>query len=739
MTQTRRLHLIGNAHIDPVWLWTWEEGCQEVLASFRSALDRMKEFPDFRFSASSAVFYKWVKEIDPAMFAEIRQRVDEGRWELTGGWWVEPDCNAPGGESLARHALYGQRWLRENLGRMARTGFNIDSFGHPYSFPQVLRQSGLDSYCFLRPGPHERDLPGWVFWWEGEDGARVRAVRIPFTYCHWDALQPHVERCLSEIHAPLTQGTCWFGVGNHGGGPTISMINQIHELQKTGIERAELEISTPGRFLDALESEGTELPVVREELLNHAKGCYSVHSGIKLWNRQAEAQLGAAEAWASVGAAMGWRYPAEDFREAWQLALFQQFHDSLAGTSLPEAYESARSAYGLALTTAEQQQNLALQRIAWQIQIPQQEGALPLVAFNPLPWEVDANLELESSRVPEGHRLLDEADRSLPWQKVQSVVAAMRERLSFNARIPALGYRTFRLAPAPGGAAPAPAAVQAGTNWLENETLRLELDPENGTIISLRDKRCGLELLAGAGGRAQVLADGGDTWAHGVDTWDDEIGSFGAGRLVLAEQGAVKATLRAFSSWGKSELVQEFTLYPQRAYVDVRVRVNWQEQYRMLKLRFPTAIEDPRAARDYAFGWGEIRNDGSEFPMHTWADLSGSIGGVGCGLSVANDGKNSLDVRGADLGLTVLRSPIYAHHIPDAPLEGGTYEYIDQGWQEFQYRLIPHAGDLIAAGTVQLAAALNQPPYLMFTSNGLVAGCQSSDADGHRAEAGRGQ
>jgi alpha-mannosidase len=146
--------MIGNAHIDPVWLWRWQEGFHEVKASFPFALERMKEYPDFTFVASSAAFYKWVEESDPTMFAEIQQRVKEGRWGIVGGWWVEPDCNIPAGESFVRHGLDGRRYFKEKFGVTAQTGFNVDSFGHAGTLPQILKKSGLDYYVFLRSMPH---------------------------------------------------------------------------------------------------------------------------------------------------------------------------------------------------------------------------------------------------------------------------------------------------------------------------------------------------------------------------------------------------------------------------------------------------------------------------------------------------------------------------------------------------------------------------------------------------------
>ena len=148
-------YMIGNAHLDPIWLWRWQEGCGEVLQTFRSALDRLNEYDDFVFTCSSAAYYKWVEDIDPDMFNEITARVKEGRWVPVNGWWVQPDCNMPSGESFARQALYSQLYYYEKFGRISHTGYNVDSFGHNANIPMVLRQGGMSAYVMMRPEPHE--------------------------------------------------------------------------------------------------------------------------------------------------------------------------------------------------------------------------------------------------------------------------------------------------------------------------------------------------------------------------------------------------------------------------------------------------------------------------------------------------------------------------------------------------------------------------------------------------------
>jgi alpha-mannosidase len=216
-----RFHMIGNAHIDAPWLWPWTEAMSVVLSSFRSALDRMNEDPDFKFTASSAQFYEWVAQADPKMMDEIRTRVKEGRWDVVGGWWVEPDVNIPNGESLVRQGLYGQEVFQRLFGHPAEVAFNPDAFGHPGTLPQILKLQGMQSFVFLRPLINEKTLPGPLFWWRSPDGSRVLAYRIPIAY-NGGASDTSVFNRLHEIIAaypgPPQDLMAFYGAGDHGGG-----------------------------------------------------------------------------------------------------------------------------------------------------------------------------------------------------------------------------------------------------------------------------------------------------------------------------------------------------------------------------------------------------------------------------------------------------------------------------------------------------------------------------------------
>lgn len=702
------IHMIGNAHIDPVWLWQWPEGYQEARATFQSAVDRLDEYPDFVFTCDSVLFFEWVEESDPALFARIREHVAGGRFQIVGGWWIEPDCNVPCGESYVRQALYGQRWLREKLGVTATTGANVDSFGHNASIPQILAKSGCDSYVFLRPGPREKELEHPLFRWESPDGSAVLAYRIPHEYCApKDDIGGHVEKAVDSLPDREGEWAVFYGVGNHGGGPTIANLEQIRELNERG-DLPRLEHSSLRRFFDAV-ADGNGIPTLRGELQYHSPGCYTTHSGIKRWNRRTENLLLRAEKWCVVADSLGLRpYPREELAQAWKLLLFNQFHDTLAGTSIAPAYDDARDQLGHASSLAANAFNAAVQSIARQIAIEQEEEMRPVVVFNPHPWTLRTDVEVEYTWMrEEGAHVVDDEGREVSMQTTRALttMSGLRARLVFPVEVPPLGYRTYRIRKgAHGVAVGAPAECV-----LENEHLLLELDPATGRIARLVLKATGADLAAPGAPHSVVIDDRSDTWGHGVDAYDDVAGEFACESVELVEHGPVRSILRVGSTYGSSRLREDYVLSAGARHVDVRVTLDWHERLKLLKLRYPTSVETDRATFETPYGHLERPAGGHEEPGQAWVDVSDG----GRGLAVLNDAKYGYDARGGDVAISAVRSPVWAWHDPRELEPAGDFEYMDQGRQTFAVRLVPHAGDWREAGVVRLAAELNQPPFAL--------------------------
>ncbi|MCA1553410.1 MAG: alpha-mannosidase, partial [Chloroflexi bacterium] len=420
-------------------------------------------------------------------------------------------------------------------------------------------------------------------------------------------------------------------------------------------------------------------------------------------------------------------YPC-NLNRAWKDVLFNQFHDILAGTSIKPAYDDARNEFGEALAIAGRALNNATQSLAWHIRT---NDLKPIVVFNPHAWQSQMNVELEFGRVNDDDVLYDDEGNTVPLQLVQSyATAGGRNRLSFVADLPPLGYRTYRIASATADgrqrsgalarqtAVSNPSSTNSTDTVLENEYLRLEINPATGYIQSLRDKRCNVDVFLSAAAKPVVLDDPSDTWGHNVFKFDRVIGAFTAQSVRLVEHGSVKSVIRVVSAYGASQLIQDFVMYADLNQIDVRVTVDWREQFKLLKLRFPINLNFMQATYEIPYGHIVREANGEEEPGQSWIDVTGVSRDSGelYGLSILNDGKYSFDVNVRDIGLTVLRSPIYAHHDPMIPQAHRQYSFIDQGIQHFTYTLLPHAGGWEQAGTVRRAAELNQRPITLIGS-----------------------
>lgn len=766
-----RIHMVGNAHLDPVWLWPWQEGYAEARATFASAIQRMEEYPDFVFTCDQVVLLAWVQEADPGLFEKIKARVAEGRWVNTGGWWVEPDCNMPMGESFVRQGLYGQRFLLAEFGRSATVGMNADPFGHNAMIPAILRGQGMDSYTFLRPAPHESDLFDTPFWWVAPDGSRVLASRIPYRYNSSAAeIASQTETSLAQLDRRFAPLMIFYGVGNHGGGPTRANIESIHRYQRMGTF-GELIMSTPRRFFDEVlarqqsldrQAERPDLPDWSGDLQHHAAGCYSAHSHIKAWQRRAQHAVLAAERWAVIADRLqaqegpatpnpAMLYPRADLERAWKQVLFNQFHDVLPGSAIEPGYDDARDQLGEALAISKRIITRAHNLIAQQIAIDAEQDTEPVVVFNPHPWAVIADLHINYGHQPNGAHVVDANGEPTSHQRVQPAAITgqpSRGAILFRTQLPPLGYRLYRIRPGEQGATSDLAVDDQrssdgdGGLVLENNFLRVEIDAGSGWLRTLLDKRTGIDL-AGTGEHIQICADPTDTWGHRVVSYAWPGETMPVTRMRVTESGPLRAIVRVEREWHRSTLIEEFVLAADQDSLQLRCTLDWREQAHHMKLRFPVAINEPTATYEIPFATLERPLDGAEEPAQSWVDLTGTSPTTGqpAGLTVINNAKHGYDaspagtpVAGSDpsIGITAVRSAIYSWHDPQILDEDGIYNYQDQGIQQFSCQLVPHAGNWRLVDPTRRAAELGTPPRAMLESfhPGKRPGTQSFAEDG---------
>ncbi|MBQ9507714.1 MAG: alpha-mannosidase [Clostridia bacterium] len=721
----KRVYLIGSAHLDPIWLWRWQEGCGEVLQTFRSALDRLNEYEDFIFTCSSAAYYQWVEQIAPDMFEEIRARVKEGRWVPVNGWWVQPDCNIPSGESFARQALYSQLYYYEKFGRICKTGYNVDSFGHNANIPQLLKQGGMDAYVMMRPQPCENAAIPDIYLWRSPDGTALPTFKIPESYTA--SGQESINARLADAERNSEKYDLgvmlFYGVGNHGGGPTRGDIEYMRALQAGG---KCILFSSPDAYFAELQAEKDRLPVWTDDLQHHASGCYSATSLVKALNRRAENSLYAAEAFSTVACETAGMTPkTESFKEAWRDVCFNQFHDILCGCSIMEAYFDVRDSFGHAQTVADRHLNEAVLRLARKVdtwvdgvsdpvsEVRNQDAGRfdrPVIVFNPLSFPVEEPVRTYGA----SKYVKNAAGEYIPAQNVR----ASRSNDShadtvFTARLPALGYNTFWMK-WEGNFIPPEISpetdLKAQGFAMENAHLSVRFDPVTGFITSLLNKDEGFDYASPEKPVAvpTVIDDHKtDTWAHNVFTFHNIKGVMALQNIELVESGPVRAVVRTRHAFGNSYLVQDFILGAGQKTLRVKCKADWQEQFTLLKMSFPVGGGDP--VNTYEIPGSAITRpaNGEEEPAGKWGAVSFAENGRHT-LAVVNDSKYSYDCPGNDFRITLLRNVIFADHYSHRP--PAEFNFTDEGMQRFEYGVVLQKGDPDTAALTKEALQFNIRP-----------------------------
>lgn len=713
------IHMIGNAHIDPVWLWQWQEGYQEVKATFRSALDRLSETEEFVFTCACADYYRWVEENDPGMFDEICARVKEGRWRVVGGMWIQPDCNMPSGESFVRQFLYSQRYFYEKLGLTAKTAYNVDSFGHNAMLPQIFKKAGVENYVMMRPGRRENArIPGWLFDWYAPDGSHVRTFRIMDSVGYGSGFGNCDRNIAEALAAQQEHGypmMCFYGVGNHGGGPTIANIQAIKAYQAAH-PGDEVIFSSPDEYFECVKD--MDVPRWEGEMQHHASGCYSATSLIKRYNRRAESALLSAETMGVMSASLAGRRIG-DMTQGWRNLMFNQFHDVMCGCSIREAYEDARNQLGESIAIAAREQNAAVQAMSWKIDtMAGIEGrrrskeshsrlwelnglGTPLVVFNPHSFPVRQTVQLCGRTA----RATDHLGNELPLQVVRASRTNGKDKWDsiITAEAPALGYRLYWIY-LDGESAQVESSLKVGEGFIENAHIAAKFDPETGALISLIDKKTGYDAISAPAGMRLFDVEFADTWAHMEFKFDDPRGDFADAEFTVKETGPVRAKLRVKTGYKGSTLIQDYILGADDDQLTVEARLDMGEKFRMAKLCFPVNAERPVARAEIAYGAIERECDGCEETGQRWMQLGGDEGG----LAVINDSKYSFSAPGSELRLTVANTSVFADHYGQQDRDEDC-RHMDMGEQEFRYALVPCGGDWRGAGLTRRGMAFNAP------------------------------
>ena len=750
-----KIHLVGHAHLDLAWLWPISETWEVAQQTFTSAINLIQEFPDLIFCHSTPALYEWIENHRPDLFTSIQKQVAEGRWEIVGGMWVEPELNLISGESIVRQILYGQRYAKEKFGELMRVAWLPDTFGFCWQLPQILKQGGIDYFVTQKLRWNDTtEFPHSVFWWESPDGTQIFSLMsAPIG----EGIEPvKMVNYVTDWQAKTgLQDALWLpGVGDHGGGPTRDMLEVAKRWQDSPFF-PELQFTKAVDYLSLIQSQLSAkqaevqstsqihpqsiIPVWRDELyLEFHRGCYTSHADQKWWNRRCENLLYEAELLASLATlGLGAVYPKQELETAWKQVLFNQFHDILPGSAIAEVYQDANQTWQEVAVQVEEILTTAMATIASAISLPTPPypEAQAVIIFNTLNW---LRSEIVTIPLPTATncrwQVCDLAGKLLSSQVSAAEDESGASLLFLASEIPAVGYRVFWLYPQPvetwenvsnqGEGSKMVKLPQVtplivaqdrgfgentyldGKDWvLENQFIRVKVAGDTGDLSSIYDRVEAREVLNNAGGnQLQAFADSGQYW----DAWniDPNYAQHPLSPSILKdiywiERGDLQQRLRVVRVIGESEFCQDYILQASSRMLKIATVVDWQSSHVLVKAAFSFNWE--AEAVTYEIPCGAIeRKISSVLPAERakwevsalrWADISTN----GYGVSLLNDCKYGYDATSHQLRLSLLRGSTW----PD--------ESADRGVHRFVYALYPHRGSWQDAETVKRGYELNLP------------------------------
>ncbi len=772
--------LICNAHLDPVWKWDWEEGLTEALSTFETAADLLDENPDLIFNHNESVLYQWVLEYRADLFERIRKHVAAGRWHIAGGWYLQPDCNMPDGESFVRQILVGREFFRRHFGVEPRLAYNFDAFGHHGNLPQILKKSGYSAYVHFRPDKKELELPADFYRWEGIDGSQVLVYRPPYAWYGTDDHKELANRVTAFADGKPVAGIFW-GMGDHGGGATREDLREIAKLQK---KHPGLRHSTAQSLLEDMEKHQETAPLWRGDLQRTFTGCYTSVSATKQSNRRSESLAQQAERFATLA---WWflkkPYPAARMEAIWKDTLFNQFHDILPGSSTRPAMAGTFEIAGRAMKNAREvilESQLAL------MARKTRRKPLTIAVFNPHPHPCRLPVDVEYMV---GHRpiftryvtarITSENGATIPSQDEMTHAVTTRfdwrKRVVFEADLPAAGYREFTInldtrdKPKPHKVA---TRIRKEWHW-ENSHYRIVLDGTTGLVKRLVERKSGKSVLKAPGGALGVFKDRGDAWGTGLLEYRDCLGTFqlatpaqaaelsGQGDLGkvapvrIIEDGPVRTIWECLFVYGRSTASVRYCLYRNRPEIEAEVRVIWNQPGQQLKWIWPTRFASGEHLAEIPYGDISRAQGGGEQTHSRWLAVEDHSTGKNAGgaFGITGIGPSGHDVADGEIRITLLRSAIYAHCFLHHLRKDRFHDFMDLGESRFRFGLLVGRRNRLRAGLVKLTGRLSMPaaalvhyplapcpaggvpegqPLVSLEGDGLEVGAVKASQDGRR-------
>jgi alpha-mannosidase len=712
-------------------MWDWREGMNEGIITHRTILDLMDEDKELTFMRGEAAQYEHMEKHAPDLFERVQAYVKAGRWDVVGGTYVQPDTNLPATETMLRHFMLSQAYFQSRFGQPVRVAWAADSFGHSAGLPEILAASGIEGYAFTRPDPATFSIPKPAFWWEGSGGSRVLAYRPPVGW--YGNERDEMTRRLDGLLESTQQGDLhnvgvFYGLGNHGGGPSR---RSLADIRAWAAKHPEVNVIFSGlhRLIDALRGEAAAhgadfLPTVKGELNFCLRGCYSSVAKFKYFYRKAEATVARAERTDTMLRAALSQPNTRPLDEAWKALAFNSFHDILPGSIVERAVDDEVAWLGGAYHQAQRVENDALMALTNRIDtsVKQPGGDHPgpavLVAWNPHATEYDGPVELEAmldyrpiweyrARTDElPVELRDHAGRKLPMQVVPLDATAMldlpwRKRVVTRVQLPPMGWKVFSLAWVEGTQTPAtPDPVQVTrTGTIDNGIYKVVAKPDaEGLQVFYR----GQKLFGPGGLHVITVNDPYGSWGSMNEQPESldlasVMASWRITRVETLESGPERATLWVRLEGGHSRLDLRVSLARQREAVDVDARLFLNERSARVKLVMPCGA---RQAEYDVMGGHVTRGALGEVPGGRWVRTPS--------LGFASNALYNFNLKDGVLSATLARVSRYACDMTLSPEDQPWIPAVDTGELRLKFVLTPGDDNLPV-----VARQLEEPPVVI--------------------------
>ncbi len=721
----KKLHLICNSHLDPVWMWDWEEGLGEAISTFHQAELFCREF-DFVFNHNESMLYEFIEEHDPELFSRIQEQVKAGKWHIMGGWYLQPDCNMPSGEAFVRQIGLGRKYFAEKFGARSTTAVNFDSFGHSVGLVQILKKCGYDSYLCCRPNPEMMELPR-DFWWVGKDGSRVKVTRTTDEnlYCTgFGTAKTEIIRKASDYAADEVGVALW-GVGNHGGLPSRKDLQDVAELMKNS--DYPIVHSTPEAYFADLEPKAEFHGSMQPCLI----GCYTAMQSIKGKHIELENKLFTTEKLCSYAALNGvYIHNADAFYQAEKALAALEFHDVYSGTCAPDGEKSSLRKADYALELLQEEFNKAFFALCGK-HTKAEIGAFPVFIFNSQPYSRETVCETEYlmpkaliSDTEQYTVSVYQNGKKIPSQcikELSNIHYDRRKRIAYRCELPALGEDRvdFCVEVEPKKFL----APTTGDEIVFSDSIKqIRISRKTGLMESYVVG--GKELLSGGAFQPVMYEDNADPWGWYMERIGENPVPFTLSdcksgpfenliNVNVIEDGDVLTEVESFFQCGASYVRVSYRMYKDMPYTDVRVDVLWNEQQKVLKLKIPAAF-DGEFIGQIPFGMDSFAKDGKEITAHRFVGFQDG-GNV---LALYNNCTYGFSAEGSDLYATLLRGAAYcAHPIEDRILidPNRFTPAIEQGRHSFSFRLSYDKPEMLENNAQEF---VNQPYSLNFFPHG---------------------